>query len=416
MQQDQVRSVMSVRNYLPILTLIAIIVGCSWNTLNEKEIKNMKAEYLLQYGKQPDLWPVVIGMKDDYTDIFSVPVENAVGTNCLNNAITLLRFSKDKVEYDQVRKDFINGVGEGDKYYPGIFSDSWIGYTQTRGFLLFNLKDKSFADHIPIRSGDEYFKDVKPFNGSKLQFVFHVHEAYFMEGIRHLKVIEFDGKGNFREISQMKTGEDKIGYSEPWAIQNRTIFVYNNDSIKITAYDINFNPIHHPFCDVFNHIKDFRRIDQLVIHPSLPFAILVEIDREIKDNYQVWLVRWDHPDKEKRIVELLGQAISISPDFSAFEGLTCTDFQFSPDGNWLVFRDKSEAAKQRSPNPKFIAIPVDGNREMPLGVPKELGRVLRENAKPTSTAWIIEPVSFVVSDGLMLYKWELGKLKREFKD
>ena len=67
-------------------------------------------------------------------------------------------------------------------------------------------------------------------------------------------------------------------------------------------------------------------------------------------------------------------------------------------------------------NPKFVVLPVDGNREMPLGVPKELGRVMRENARPTSTAWIQNPVSFVVSDGFILYKWELDKLKREFKE
>jgi hypothetical protein len=374
----------------------------------------MKAEYLIQYDNQPDLWPVVIGMKEDNTDIFSVPVENAVGTNCLDNAITLLRFNENRIKYDQVRKDFINGVGIGDKFYPGIFSDSWIGYTQTRGFLLFNLKDNSFADHIPVQSGDEYFKDVKAFDGSKLQFVFHVHEAYFMEGIRHLELIEFDGKGNFKEISQIKTGADKIGYSEPWTIQNRTIFV--NDSVKITAYDINFNPVHHPFCDVFNNITGFRCLDQMVIHPSLSIAILVETDKEIRDNYRVWLVRWDQPDKEKRFVELLSQSISGSTEFSAIKRFICSDFQFSPDGTWLVFRDESDAAVQQSPNSKFIAIPVDRNHKMPLGKPKDLGRVLRPNAQPTSTAWIKEPVSFVVSDGLVLYKWELGKLKREFKD
>jgi hypothetical protein len=401
-------------HFLYVTVFFTVVVGCSSNSMQKKEIKNMKAEYLLQYGQQPDLWPIVIGMKDNNTDIFSVPVDNAVGTNSLNNAITLLRFNENRIEYDQVRKDFIEGVGTGNKFYPGIFSDSWIGYTQTRGFLLFNLKDKSFADHIPIQSGDQYFKGVKPYDGNKLQFVFHVHETYFLEGIRYLKMIEFDGKGNFREISQMKTGADKIGYSEPWTVQNKIIFVYNNESIKITAYDINFIPLHHPLCDVFNSIKYFRRLDQMVIHPSLPIAILVEVDREVKDNLRVWLVRWDHPDKEKRIMELFGQEIPISSNYTPFEGLICSDFQFSPDGNWLVFRDESEAAIQERPVPKFIALPVDGRREMPLGIPKELGRIMRKNAKPSSTAWIKEPLSFVVSDGLVLYKWELNKLKREF--
>ena len=67
-------------------------------------------------------------------------------------------------------------------------------------------------------------------------------------------------------------------------------------------------------------------------------------------------------------------------------------------------------------NPTFVAMPVDVNREMPLGQPKNLGKVMRRNACPTSTAWIKEPLSFVVSDGKVLYKWELENLPREFRD
>jgi hypothetical protein len=50
---------------------------------------------------------------------------------------------------------------------------------------------------------------------------------------------------------------------------------------------------------------------------------------------------------------------------------------------------------------------------MPLGKPQVLGKVLRENARPTSTAWIAKPLSFVVSDGQVLYKWELDGLKKD---
>jgi hypothetical protein len=399
-----------------LLATVVLFSNCSWNTLRKKEIETMKAEYVLHYGKQPDLWPVMIGMMTDNTDIFSVPVENAVGTNCLNNAITLLKFNNDQVEYDEVKRDFINGVGEGDKYYPGIFSEQWIGYTQTRGFLLFNLKDKTFADHIPLQSGDEYFTGVSAFDGSKKQFVFQVRDDRFLESKRFLRMLEFDAKGGFKQISEFQAGLHKIGYLEPWAIQNKTIFLYNNDSVKITAYDINFKQVRHPFCDVFNSIKNFRRLDQLVIHPAYPIAILVEIDKVGRDNYRVWLVRWNNPDPEKRVVELLSQEISPFSDYSNIKGLTCSGFQFSPDGRWLVFRDESEEVLQSVPNPTFVAMPVDGSREMPLGRPKVLGKVMRESAYPSSTAWIKKPVSFVVSDGSVLYKWELEGLKREFKE
>lgn len=393
------------------LFVITLLQGCSWNTLRNKEIEAMKSTYILNYGKQPDLWPVTIGMKDPFTDIFSIPVENAVATNSLNNAITLLRFNQDKIEYDEVRRDFIDGVGSGDKFYPGIFSDQWTGYTRTRGFLLFNLKDKSFANYIPIESGDELFTNVNIFDKAKFQFVFQKYQAFYEEGKRVLQIIEFHQNGSFKIISELPAGKHSIGYLEPWAVHDKTVFLYNNDSVKLFAYDAYFKPVNNPFCDVFNRIQNFRRLDQLVMHPTLPIAILVEIDRKVRDNYRVWLVRWEHPDPDRQVTELLFRDISISSGKPEIEGLTRSDFQFSPDGKWLVFKDESEGARQRIPNPAFIAIPVDGSKEMPLGKAKVLGKVLRPNARPSSTAWIEKPVSFVVSDGELLYKWELDKIK-----
>jgi hypothetical protein len=393
------------------LLFFALIAGCTYNTIPKKEIEDMKAQYTLHYGKNPDLWPIMIGMKDEDTDIFSVPSENAVGTNSLNNAITLLRFDKDKISYDEVRKDFIDGVGSGDKFYPGIFSDKWIGYTQTRGFLLFNLADKSFADNIPIKSGDEYFTGIGVIDGPKLQFLFQVRDDRFLESKRFLRLFEFDGKGGFKQISEIQAGLHKISYLEPWTIQNKTIFVYNNDSIKIIAYDVNFRTVRHPFCELFNSLRHFKCLGEFAIHPSLPFAVLVENDT---NENRVWLARWTCPEEDERSVELVGQNISMFSEWADIKHLICSHFQFSPDGKWLVFQDNSEIAIQNVDNPTFVAMPVDGDNPMFLGKPKILGKVMRENARPTSTAWISKPLSFVASDGKVLYKWELNSLKRDF--
>jgi hypothetical protein len=350
---------------------------------------------------------VTVGLKEE-CDIFSVPEENAVATNSLNNAITLLRFDKENVGYDELCKDFIDGVGSGDKFYPGIFSDQWTGYTQTRGFLLFNVKDRSFADHIIIKPSYEWITNVGTINGKKKEFLFQVCRS---DEKRFLRIMEFDGKGGFKQISELQAGLHPVGYIEPWAIQNETIFVYNNDSIKIAAYDINFKQVQHPFCDLFNHIEHFRCLDYMIIHPILPFAVLVETNREERSGYKVWLARWNHPDPDQRFVELLGQNLSILSPKSNLKGLKCSDFEFSPDGKWLVFRDNSKRVPHHVENPTFVAMPVDGTQEMPLGKPQILGKVMRENGRPTSTAWITKPVSFVVCDGQVLYKWELDDLK-----
>jgi hypothetical protein len=247
-----------------------------------------------------------------------------------------------------------------------------------------------------------------------LEFLFTVNGS---KSNRFFRVFKFDSKGSFNLVSELQAGKYlSAGYQEPWAIQNKTIFIYNNDSIKITAYDMNFRPVHHPFCDLFNNLKDFRRLDQITLHPTLPIAILVEIDRDGRGGYKAYLAHWTNPDPERRIVELLGQEISMFSEWSDLKGLKCSDFQFSPDGNWLVFRDNSEMVIQDIESPTFVAMPVEGSRKAPLGKPKILGKALRQNARPSSTAWIKKPLGFVVSDGMVLYKWELDSLRREFKD
>jgi hypothetical protein len=50
-----------------------------------------------------------------------------------------------------------------------------------------------------------------------------------------------------------------------------------------------------------------------------------------------------------------------------------------------------------------------------IGEPLYLGKVMREDATPTSSAWIQKPVSFVVSDGLVLYKWDLDNVDSAMK-
>ena len=402
--------------FLIFILLPVIVVSCSVNTLSKKEIATMKTHYNLQYGKNPDIWPVMVGLKDDMTDIFSVPIENAVGTNCLNNAITALRFKDDKIEYDELKRNFVEGVGIGDKFYPDMVNGPWIGYTQTRGFLLFNTHDKHGIRYMPPMTGDEYYTGVKTFDESNLQFVFQKKEAYWPEGIRHLQLLEFKPDGTFKTLAEMKAGAHEIKYVEPWAIQNKTLFVYKNDSVKIGAFDKEFKSVHHPFCDLFNSLEDFKRLDQIVFHPNAPIAIIVEIERKGRNKYWAYLACWQNKDPEKWFVELLGQEISMFTEWRDLKGLKCSHFEFSPDGKWLIFRDDSEMVLQNVANPTFVAMPVDVNREMPLGKPKILGKVMREHAQPTSTAWISKPLSFVVSDGFVLYKWELDNLKREFNE
>jgi hypothetical protein len=85
---------------------------------------------------------------------------------------------------------------------------------------------------------------------------------------------------------------------------------------------------------LFNHLDRFQCLDQLTLHPTAPIAIVVEMDKAQSGEYWVHLACWSNKDPEKRFVELLGQEISMFSEWKDLKGLKCSDFQFSPDGNY----------------------------------------------------------------------------------
>jgi hypothetical protein len=227
---------------------------------------------------------------------------------------------------------------------------------------------------------------------------------------RVLQVVRFDLKGNFEVLAELEQiGRHYGEKGEPWSFSGSTFINYNRKDTLLEAFDLHFKPVQHPLCSLFNNRKaydvDITRLNSFITHPHLPFALLKEYIEG--RGSRIWLLRWNRSSKEESFIELIGQKLSV---FSDIKKLIATHFEISPDGKWLVFRDGSEEPK----NPMFIAMPIDEDEEYFLGKPKMLGKVLRKNAGPVSSAWIAEPPSYVVSDGMVLYKWELEHLRREF--
>ncbi len=54
-------------------------------------------------------------------------------------------------------------------------------------------------------------------------------------------------------------------------------FNYNDSTTKIEVFDENFNTTSHPLAEAFNRNKvEFRCMQEIVIHPTLPFALIIE--------------------------------------------------------------------------------------------------------------------------------------------
>jgi hypothetical protein len=163
------------------------------------------------------------------------------------------------------------------------------------------------------------------------------------------------------------------------------------------------------------------------IHQKLPFGLIgaayqskPKIGRG--EDYDIfnalYLIRWNHPDEKKRAIPLFNHLISIYPYlkpksiYTANESINPNTFrfcEFSQDGSWMVFADATES----NDNPMFYAFPVDEKYPLFIGKPVILGKAFREEGIMQSTAWLTNKPVFVLSDGVVLYVWDLTKAPRE---
>jgi hypothetical protein len=417
---------------------IALIIGsCNTDKLDYKtkikEIQAMIDTTIMDYGDYEALVPPEIYCPgEDIRYIFAVPKNNTIGTNELNNAITLLEFkSGEELEQHVVKKDFMEMVtGPFDFRFLPVLSDKEIAYSQSRGFLLVNVSDKKVEMQTIVSGLDDIIENVVVLDAKNRIFVFEIISS--AAGLNNydkiLKVIRFEND-TFSILAEHPAGKKTSSYTEPWFVHEKKIFVYNDSTTKLEVFDEQFKPVNHPIADVFNkNSKKFRSLRDFKIHPTLPFALITEIGKEpdvsmldtlppeakikaLKPIYDelsrttLFLFQWSHQDEKQRMIPLLSSIGSIWKSYNPKNNYG--GFEFSPDGKWVIFRDYSES----SDNPVFVTVPISTNNPLYLGKPIKLGKAIRQDATgPKGTAWTTNPTAFVMSDGLMLYRWNMDKI------
>jgi len=384
---------------------------------------------------EPDLWPEIYGLKKIVYYIFSIPVDNSIGTVDIDNGLMSISFEEDKLKYTMIRKNYLRYVSGGKMILLPALPDDVIGYAQESRFVLFNIKDKTFEkylilDHYNLDHYNEELSKVMVLDWEKRHFIFeHLrlcdeseakeHEDCYEEGgdgephnMKIVRVLELRD-GNVKLISKNKISplDPYNDYPKNWIAHDKKIVVYKNyydDQHKadIEVYDYLLNDTSHPLVDILRtNAKKIGFIWQILIHPTLSFAVVrggyepsVDVFRS-----RLFLIRWDEEKVEDQIIPYFPYDKTITK--SNVKDFFLDEMQFSPDGRWFVIKDGSA----RKEGHFFIAMFVDPDNLMYFGQPQLLGRHLG-NAESISTAWAENPLSFVACYGNTLYRWELDKL------
>ena len=355
--------------------------------------KKMEPSYLYDIKEAIVLEPQVLYVSTSSNlSLFPVPQDNAIGTNDLNNAITIISFPKGKIDYDKYFKNAYEQVGGGGEFIPVISSDI-IGFGQTRRFVLYNFKTKKHERFRIAASIEESIQKIAIANAWQKHFIFEL-KGYDKKSEDHsdytsnLQLIDLSGQEP-RLIKQIN-----IGSSTTWTVIFDKVFLYDIDKEQFKVLTTNFEQANHPLADVIKQNKGKINFTRIHPHPSLPFAIL-EAGR--KDEV---LVSW-------------GQGRDKTPTSIFGKGTTVTQFSFSPDGNWLVF--KKESLNEN----KTYLMSISEKYPHFLGSPIQIfNHYFNEN----NFGWTNHPVSFVGSSLDKLYRWDLenrdfpGKGKLSFHD
>ena len=105
-------------------------------------------------------------------NIFAVPVKNALGTIDIGNAITIMKFTDEGLDYNVVAKNFLDEVnGSFDFGFCDVYSDEEIAYTQTRWAVIANIRTGKVISPVITYSMDDFITGLKPIDIENKEFL-----------------------------------------------------------------------------------------------------------------------------------------------------------------------------------------------------------------------------------------------------
>jgi hypothetical protein len=206
------------------------VVLCLYSTSTQGGDKKM--ELLYDTKGAATLAPQIFRTDSTFgLSLFPVPQENAVGTNSLNNAITVISFPKGRIVYEKHFKNAVDDVGASGTYLPVIDPET-IGFGQTRRFLLYNFKTGRHEKYRVVFPIDETILKIATADAGRRRFIFEI-ESMNPRSEDHrdksfsLQLIELSGK----EPRPIKTMPIPVGST--WAAAYGRVFLWNFSKVEL---------------------------------------------------------------------------------------------------------------------------------------------------------------------------------------
>ncbi len=342
---------------------------------------NKKMEYMYDFKQavtlEPQTYKIDASMR---LSLFPVPMDNAVGTNDIRNAISVISFPKGKMRIDHHFRRAVDDVQGGGTYLPVITKDL-IGFGQMRAFYLFNFKTKKHEEYRIVFSLDDTIENIAIADAEKRRFVFEIQSHRHgsqdpWDFTKSLQLIDLSK----REVDLVKKVPKEAG--SIWVKADSRVLLWHFKKKEMQVFDMDLEPSQHPMEEAIKKNKEKVDFTRMAPHPALPFAILYG------GRYGATYINW-------------GEGRDKTPK-SFLSGVDL--FLYSPDGMWVAFQRDFPAPK------RTYLMPVSEKYPNYLGTPILL---LNDFFDAKCFAWTTAPVSFVGNNGRNIYRWELTKEARK---
>jgi len=256
---------------LGVVFLSAVAHGI--DTMDSAYLYEEKDYQIRTVSMPPQVFKISGGLFGSYRNVslFPVPFDNAVGSNDMGNAITIISFLKGKIDYDRYFRNAADDMSGGGEFVSQTAKDI-LGYGQVRRFLLFDFKKKLHREYRIVFPITQYIQKITLADAERKRFLFEIESqkrntknSFDTDSFIQLIDLSDDRHNVIKELAKPA--------GTIWTTIKDRVFLWEFDEKKLHVYNMKLEPAHHQLEDVVKKHKDqldFTRISEQIQFASAP--------------------------------------------------------------------------------------------------------------------------------------------------